>query len=79
MLARLYLFPERDQLVSKGAKMLSEVASRQASSEITLFERYRARVYVNARIEQFTHLVHTEQGLIQRGAPQDPPLTGIPP
>ena len=40
MLSCLHLFPERDHLVSKGSKMLSEVVSKQASSEITLFERY---------------------------------------
>ena len=40
LLAYIHLFPEKEQFVSKGAKMLSEIVSKQASSEITLFERY---------------------------------------
>ena len=45
LLAYVHLFPEREHLVSKCAKVLSEVASKQASSEITLFER--CTVHVN--------------------------------
>ena len=50
LLACLRLFPEREHLVSKGAKMLSEVASKQASSEITLFERYTITILYHSLV-----------------------------
>ena len=39
-LAFIHLFPHKEDLLTKGAKMLVELASKQASSEITLFEKY---------------------------------------
>ena len=40
MLSFIHLFPHKEDLLTKGAKMLVELASKQSSSEITLFEKY---------------------------------------